>query len=151
MKQLLGSIVSGSLVEGLVMRISPQANIEDIKTGKFVSVEGSATQTFFSLITDLSLEVTHSDILLFPPSSQETLLNEVLKQKDIYATATLKPMLMLNNEQRPIPVKTIPPHFSSVYEATKEDVALIFGDEHDASKNFFNIGCPLDMETPGMS
>ena len=61
MKHLLGSIVSGSLVEGLVMRISPQANIEDIKTGKFVSVHGGKHK-FFSLITDLSLEVTHSDI-----------------------------------------------------------------------------------------
>ncbi|MFI5332730.1 MAG: helicase HerA domain-containing protein [Candidatus Babeliales bacterium] len=147
MKHLLGSIVSGSLVEGLVMRISPHANIEDIKTGKFVSVQGGK-HTFFSLITDLSLEVTHTDILLFPPKEQEKLLNEILKQKDIYATATLKPMLMLNHENRPIPVKTIPPHFSSVYEATKEDVALIFGNEDDVSKNYFNIGCPLDMETP---
>ena len=72
----------------------------------------------------------------------------MLKQKDIYATANLKLMLMLNHEKKPGPVKTIPPHFSTVYEATKQDVALIFGDENDASNNFFNIGTPLDMNTP---
>ena len=34
------------------------------------------------------------------------------------------------------PVKTIPPHFAPVYEATKQDIALIFGDENDASKRY---------------
>lgn len=147
MKKNLGHIVSGSLTEGLVMRISPDAHLEDVKTGKFVSVSGNQN-TFFSLITDLSLEVTHPDILLFPPSQEETLLSSILKQKDIYTTAVLKPMLMLNRENRPMPVKTIPPHFSIVHEATQKDVSLIFGDESEPSKKYFNVGCPLDMQTP---
>lgn len=147
MKTVLGTIISGSLTEGFVMRINPDTNLEEIKTGKFVSIVG-AKHTFFSLITDLTLEVSHPDILLFPPTSAEPLLSSILKQKDIYATANLKLMLMLNHEKKPSPVKTIPPHFATVYEATKQDVALIFGDEHDASNNFFNIGTPLDMNTP---
>jgi len=129
------------------MRINPNTNLEEIKTGKFVSIIGSK-HTFFSLITDLTLEVSHPDILLFPPTQSEPLLSAMLKQKDIYATANLKLMLMLNHEKKPSPVKTIPPHFSTVYEATKQDVALIFGDENDASNNYFNIGTPLDMNTP---
>lgn len=147
MKNLLGTIISGSLTEGFIMRINPETRLEDIKTGKFVSIEGSQHK-FFSLITDLTLEVTHSDILLFPPSPHEKLLNNVLKQKDIYATASLKPMLMLGSDGKPSPVKTIPSHFSNVFDATRHDVALIFGDEADESKKFFNIGCPLDMTTP---
>jgi DNA helicase HerA-like ATPase len=147
MKKILGHILSGSLIEGFTMRISPDANLEEIKTGKFVSIAGHQHK-FFSMITDLSLEVTHPDILLFPPSSEEKLLGHVLKQKDIYATATLKPMLMLSSDDRPLPVKTIPPHFSSVHEATQKDVALIFGDEAEPTKKYFNIGCPLDMSTP---
>lgn len=143
----LGHIISGSLIEGFVMRISPQTNLEDIKAGKFVSIVGNQYK-FFSLITDLSLEVTHPDILLFPPTPQEKLLTTTLKEKDVYATATLKPMLMLNKQLQPVPVKTVPPHFARVYEATKEDVALIFGDEHEPSKRYFNIGCPIDMSTP---
>ncbi len=147
MKTALGTIITGSLTEGFVMRINPDTNLEEIKTGKFVSIIG-AKHTFFSLITDLTLAVSHPDILLFPPTQSEPLLSAMLKQKDIYATANLKLMLMLNHEKKPGPVKTIPPHFSTVYEATKQDVALIFGDENDASNNFFNIGTPLDMNTP---
>lgn len=147
MKKNLGHIVSGSLTEGFVMRINPDAHLEDIKTGKFVSITGNQ-HTFFSLITDLSLEVTHPDILLFPPTAEEKLLSSVLRQKDMYATAVLKPMLMLNRENRPMPVKTIPPHFSAVHDATQKDVSLIFGDENEPSKKYFNVGCPLDMTTP---
>jgi DNA helicase HerA-like ATPase len=146
MKKLLGSIISGSLVEGFIMRVQPNTDLEDIKTGKFVCIAGKQN-SFFSLITDLKLEVTHPDILLFPPSTQETLLTSMLKQRDIYTTATLKPMLMLHKD-KPMPVKTIPPHFATVYEADKNDVALIFGDESEPTKRYFNIGSPLDMQTP---
>jgi uncharacterized protein len=146
-KQQIGSIISGSLTEGFAMRVHPDAPLEDIKTGKFVCIAGTHHK-FFSLITDLQLAVTHPDILLYPPTAHETLLTSLLKKRDIYATAMLKPMLMLDHENQPRPVKTIPPHFSPVFEATKQDVALIFGDENHPSKNFFSIGCPLDMQTP---
>jgi len=48
------------------------------------------------------------------------------------------------------PVKTIPSHFSPVYEADASDFALVFGqeDESDPSNTHFNIGKPLNMETP---
>ncbi|KKP29638.1 MAG: hypothetical protein UR12_C0004G0009 [candidate division TM6 bacterium GW2011_GWF2_30_66] len=149
MRKKLGHIISGSLIEGFVLRINPEIQLESIKTGKFVSIDGKQHK-FFSLITDLKLEVTSQDILLFPPDQddQESLLNSFLEKKDIYATANLKPMLMLAKDDKPSPVKTIPPHFSQVYEANNKDVALIFGDENDPSKKFFNIGTPLDMTTP---
>lgn len=146
MKKLLGHIVSGSLSMGFVMRINPNAVLEDIKTGKFVCITGGEYY-FFSLITDLSLAVTHPDILLFPPTAQEKLLTSVLKQKDIYATAELRPMIMLH-KGKSLPVKTIPSHFAPVFEATKQDIATIFGSEEDPSKRYFTIGCPLDMNTP---
>lgn len=147
MRKILGSIISGSLTDGFVMRVCPDAHIEDIKTGKFLSIVGNSYK-FFSLITDLSLQVTNPDILLFPPSPDEKPLLNMLKQRDIYATALLKPMLMLDQDNMPKPVKTIPHHFATVYEADKKDVALIFGDETEPSKKYFNIGCPLDMQTP---
>lgn len=129
------------------MRITPGTDLETIKTGKFLSIRGTH-HTFFSLITDLSLQVSNPDILLFPPTKEETLLSGLLAEKDMYATAVLKPMLMIGSDEQPKPVKTIPPHFASVYEADHKDVALIFGDEADVSKKYFNIGCPLDMQTP---
>ena len=147
MNNTLGTIVAGSLTEGLTMRISPKTDIELLKTGKFVSIEGEH-QRFFCLITDLKLEVTHPDILLFPPSPDEPLLKKALHTKDIYATATVRPMLVLTAEGKPAPVKTIPPHFAVVREATKEDITRIFGDEQDSQKRYFSIGSPLDMDAP---
>jgi len=147
MPKQLGHILTGSLTDGFLMRIAPDAHLEEIKTGKFVSIVGKH-HTFFSLITNLKLEVTHPDILLFPPDKDETLLSSVLRKKDMYATAELKLMLMLDKNNTPMPVKTVPPHFACVFEASAKDVALIFGDEQDASKKFFTIGSPLDMHTP---
>ncbi len=144
MNNLLGHIVTGSLTDGLTMRISPDAHLEQLKTGKFVAIEGE-NQRFFCLITDLSLEVTHPDILLFPPGPDEPLLKSALRSKDIYATAQLRPMLVLD-QGKTAPVKTIPPHFAQVHEATEKDIALIFGDEKDTSKRYFTIGSPLDMD-----
>ena len=51
-------------------------------------------------------------------------------------------------DNKPMPVKTIPPHFAPIYEATAKDVALIFGDEDDPSKRYFTIGSPLRYEHP---
>lgn len=147
MKKLLGHIIAGSLTEGFVMRINSSVNLEEIKTGKFVSIIGNQT-TFFSLVTDLKLEVSHPDILLYPPEPDDTMLSSILKHHDIYATATIRPMLMLDKLKTPMPVKSIPGHFAAVYEADSKDVALIFGDETEPTQRYFNVGHPLDMDTP---
>ena len=145
-RKRLGSIVSGSLADGLTMKLDAGCSLEDIKTGKFVSIHGLQYQ-FFSLITDLALQVTNPDILLFPPTAQETMLSSMIQHKDMYATVVLRPMLMLDRHGHKQPVKTIPAHFSTVYEASSADVAAIFGDE-ERDKKYFNIGVPLDMHTP---
>jgi len=145
-RKKLGHILSGSLVEGLVMRLESECELESVKTGKFVSVQGKEYK-FFSLITDLELQVTNQDILLFPPQEDEALLKSVLSKRDIYAKVQLRPMLMLDKNGKHMPVKTIPAHFAKVHEASKDDVALIFGDERE-SKKYFSIGTPLDMQTP---
>ena len=62
MSSKLGAIIGGSLVEGLTMRIDSNTPLESIKTGKFVSIVGK-DYVFFSLITDLTLEVTNQYIL----------------------------------------------------------------------------------------
>jgi len=147
MKKVLGKIIAGSLAEGFSVRINPNIATEEIKTGKFVSI-CSAKYKFFSLITDLKLEVSNPDILLFPPETHEKFLHDTLRKRDIYAVAQIKPMVILNEYNQVSPVKIIPPHFSPVLEVDAEDVALIFGDEKQANKRYFNIGHPLDMTTP---
>ena len=145
--EAIGQIISGSLSEGFIMRFSPTTDIETIKSGKFVCIQGHSHR-FFSIITDLTLETAHPEILQFPPSDKEDLLKHLLSTNSTYATAQLKPMLMLNKLNHISPVKTVPHHFAAVYEATKDDIATIFGDEKDPSNNYFNIGNPLDMDAP---
>lgn len=145
--QSLGIIVSGSLSEGLIMRINHSSKLQNIKTGKFLCIKGTY-QDFFSIITDIKLEVTNSDILLYPPTPEEKLLEKVIYNTDIYATATLRPMIGLNKSGQKVPIKTIPTHFTPVFEATDKDIKLIFGDENDKSNKYFNIGAPIDLKAP---
>jgi len=46
--------------------------------------------------------------------------------------------------REPKPVKTIPAHFTPVYPASEEEVALIFG--HEEQPGYFYVGDPLEME-----
>jgi hypothetical protein len=143
----IGIIITGSLADGLVMRLAPGTSLETVKTGKFVSIVGTSYR-FFSLITDITLAATNPDILLFPPTHEEEFLKEILQERDVYATAVLRPMLMVDANNRVMPVKTIPAHFAPVFEASTKDIALIFGDEQSPDRQYFSIGCPLDMQTP---
>ncbi|MCZ6634261.1 MAG: ATP-binding protein [bacterium] len=146
----IGVITRGSLTEGVEMKLNPDRSVEDVKAGKFVVIEGYKNQ-FFSMITDLSLDATNPEILLYPPHEGDRLLHSVLNGSSTYVTVNLRPMLMLEQGEEvvdePRPVKTIPSHFSKVVEADEEDVARVFGSE-SRDDRYFNMGTPLDMETP---
>ena len=47
-----------------------------------------------------------------------------------------------------LPVKTIPSHFSQVYDASESDFRAVFGWEDDPTRKNFEIGKPLDMDVP---
>ncbi len=53
-----------------------------------------------------------------------------------------------NSEVELLPVKTIPCHFSQVYEASERDFRIIFGWEDDPHRRNFAIGKPIDMDVP---
>ncbi|MHB0912016.1 MAG: helicase HerA domain-containing protein [Armatimonadota bacterium] len=144
----LGQIVKGSLVEGLSMKLSADQSVEDIRAGKFVVVDGDKNQ-FFSMITDLRLGSSSPGLLENPPRREDVLMQQVLAGTTAYGVVELRPMLMLEKGGEELrPVKTIPGHFSPVYQATAADVNRIFGDE-SLDPKFFQIGTPLDMdETP---
>jgi uncharacterized protein len=145
-EQELGMIVSGSLSNGLVMRFSHSTLVSHIKAGMFLSIETDAGR-IFSMVSDLQLESTTKDVILFPPFLHETMLRQVL-QDNVYATALLRPLIMVTTRNTIAPVKTIPPHFATVKSAQQEDISIIFGKETDTHKSYFNVGTPLDMQVP---
>ena len=143
----LGLITGGSLTEGLQMKLSPDRSIEEVKAGKFVVVFG-LYHKFFSLITDVKLDASSTNVLINPPSREDETLRQVLSGTSTYSTVELRPMLMIkHDDNEPKPVKTIPPHFALVSEAAEGDVSLVFGTE-DKGGRFYNIGSPLDMDIP---
>ncbi|MBN8662764.1 MAG: ATP-binding protein [Candidatus Obscuribacter phosphatis] len=145
----LGMITQGSLSAGLEMRLDGKQSVENLRVGRFVVIEGENNR-FFSMLTDVSLSSSNASVMLNPPANDAFLMS-VLSGTTTFGTVKLQPMLMLtkDQEERELrPVKTIPSHFSPVYEADAQDFALVFGDENEPGQAFFNIGQPLNMDVP---
>ncbi|MFS8859439.1 helicase HerA domain-containing protein [Synechococcus sp. H60.4] len=173
--QPLATVIQGSLSRGLEARLNPGVSVEDLRVGKFVVIQGERHR-FFGLLTDVTLATSNPQILVNPPRPEETLLQEVLAGTGTYGVIALTPMLMLVPRQTEgerlyplidpnrledggpalpgaeamelLPVKTVPAHFSQVYEARELDFRTVFGWEEDPTRRNFAIGQPLDMAVP---
>jgi DNA helicase HerA-like ATPase len=141
----LGTVVDGSLSAGLRVRINPRFSIEKLAVGRYVVIEGRQTgRRFFGIITDIALDASNPDLIRRPPTSSDDFVVDIYSGSVAFGTMQISPMLVLDEEQgEPRPVKTIPSHFSQVFEASSQDVELVFGEE---DKVHFYIGTPLDME-----
>jgi len=138
----LGRIIRGSLLEGIEARLADEVSVEDVRVGRFVVVEGSRHR-FFSAVHDVKLANTNEDVLLRPP--EDDFVQQVFRGTNTYATVDLRPKLLIEHGETGVrPVKTIPPHFAVVREASDEDVALVFGEDSPTS---MPIGTPLEMRS----
>jgi DNA helicase HerA-like ATPase len=170
LEQPLGSVIQGSLSQGLEVRLHPDISVEEMRVGKFLVVQGIRSR-FFCMLTDVTLGTSTPRILANPPDPANTFLQEVLAGSGTYGTIDLTPMLMIMQEQgkgensnlevksksrQPqsseeielLPVKTIPSHFSQVYDASERDFRAVFGWEDDPLRRNFAIGQPIDMDVP---
>ena len=176
----LGSVIQGSLSQGLEVRLHPDVSVEDMRVGKFLVVRGVRSQ-FFCMLTDVVLGTGSQRILAHPPEPDNQFLQAVLAGTGTFGTINLTPMLMFtqreegaksqgrkdkqasqasspayaasfaaqsNVEADLLPVKTIPAHFSQVYDASERDFRVIFGWEDDPHRRNFAIGQPIDMDVP---
>ena len=181
LEQPLGSVVQGSLSQGLEVRLHPDVLVEDMRVGKFLVVQGMRSR-FFCMLTDVSLGTGSPRILANPPDPN-SFLQEVLAGTGTFGTINLTPMLMFTpggerGEEKAqnsklktqnsklsssklssyaaqtsadielLPVKTIPGHFSQVYDASERDFRAVFGWEDDPQRRNFAIGQPIDMAVP---
>jgi len=165
----LGLVVQGSLSQGLEVRLNPDISVEEMRVGKFLTIQGQRSR-FFCLLTDVILGTASQRIFTNPPHPGDDFLREVLAGSSTYSTIELAPMLMMTPEaaggDRPerrdtalasfdtnsnsdvmlLPVKTIPSHFSQVFDASERDFRIVFGWEDDPQRRNFAVGKPLDME-----
>ncbi|MEX0875312.1 MAG: ATP-binding protein [Actinomycetota bacterium] len=136
----LGRVIRGSLLDGIEVRLGDDVSVEDVRVGRFVVVDGYRHR-FFSAIHDVKLANTNEDVLLRPPD--DGFVQEVLRGTNTYATIDLRPKLLLERGEDGVrPVKTIPPHFATVREASDDDVSTVFGAE---GLTTLPIGTPLEM------
>ena len=144
-RKRLGVITSGSLADGLTARVDASQTIESLRVGQFLLIQG-VQHEFFAMLTDVELAATSANVLIDPPSD-DAFLQEVLVGTTTYGNIALRPSLMLPRDvtEGLLPVKTIPAHFSPVYDADEHDFTRVFGKE-DATH--FEIGRPLDMNVP---
>ncbi len=208
-EQPLGSVIQGSLSDGLEVRLHPDVSVEDLRVGKFLVVRGRKAR-FFCMLTDVSLGTSSNRILVDPPSPEDDFLRDVLAGSGTFGTVDITPMLMFvpqtsevsgaefpatefppaelpsvepatngrakrsrqgsrgaaiddarsgsgalasysansNADVQLLPVKTIPSHFSQVYDASDRDFRIVFGWEDDPTRVNFAIGMPIDMDVP---
>ena len=144
----LGIVVSGSLSDGISVRMDGNTSVEDVVVGHYVTIEGQKHR-FLGMITDVKLDTSDQRMTFFPPSMDDAFSAEVLSGTSAYGLLNVTPYLVIGdadqaNTNEPQPVKTIPGHFSPVGMASDSDIELVFGKE-DGKK--FWIGNPLDMET----
>jgi len=79
---------------------------------------------------------------IFYPNSSKT--NG--KKSSAENLASLQPQTSADIEL--LPVKTIPSHFSQVFDAKETDFRAVFGWEDDPYRRNFAIGKPIDMDVP---
>ncbi|MGB3650944.1 MAG: ATP-binding protein [Rivularia sp. (in: cyanobacteria)] len=92
-----------------------------------------------------------SPMLMFTPESNESDFegdNKSAKIKAAVNTSLASFQAQTSTTMELMPVKTIPSHFSQVYEASQDDFRRVFGWEDDPQRKNFSIGQPLDMEVP---
>jgi uncharacterized protein len=177
----LGSVIQGSLSQGLEVRLHADVSVEDMRVGKFLVVQGRRSR-FFCMLTDVTLGTASLRILANPPDPSNTFLQDVLAGTGTYGTINLTPMLMFTpkddgdkrqeldernskngkkskgsslasyeaqtNAIELLPVKTIPSHFSQVFDASERDFRAVFGWEDDPQRRNFAVGQPIDMDVP---
>jgi hypothetical protein len=141
----LGTVIGGSLSAGLQVKLNPGLTLEKLAVGRYVVIQGKESgRTFFGLITDIALQSSNPELAHRPPSAEDEFLAEVYRGEVAYGTMHVTPMLALDQgDDQPRPIKTIPSHFSAVYEASAEDVERVFGAE---DKTHFYLGTPLEMD-----
>jgi DNA helicase HerA-like ATPase len=176
--QPLGSVIQGSLTGGLEVRLHPDISVEDMRVGKFLVVQGMRSRFFCMLTDvalgtanqriianppsweDTFLRevlagsgtygtVNLAPMLMFTPeeSPEDSPVNGNGKSaKKSSGLASFEAQTSTTMEL--LPVKTIPTHFSQVYEASEEDFRRVFGWEDDPIRKNFSIGKPLDMDVP---
>jgi len=137
----IGFVVAGSFSEGLTFRLHKSVNIENIRIGDYVVVEGKNFD-FLCLIEDIRLANTTDEVFFDPP---KTVLEKSAISSFVYTEISIFPFLMFDKSSLTSyskSIKTLPAHFSMVRFAKDEDFQKISKEETS-----LYIGTPLTSQS----
>ncbi len=143
----MGLVVGGSLSRGVEVRLDATFAVERVKVGGFVTIQGQA-QRFFGIVSDVALETSDQSVRSAPPDISDPFVASVMSGTGAYAIVNVVPQLVLNNDplsiiEGPQSARSIPTHFTPVFQASDEDIRMVFGAEDERR---VWVGSPLDME-----
>ncbi len=138
----LGVVVGGSISRGLSIKLDPHVAIEELAIGRYIVIRGQHKR-FFCMINDISLNTTNPHIESDPPDINDRFLTEIYNGTIVYSIIKVMPMLVIDEREGPLPVKTIPGHFRQAFNATEDDVNKVFGDDDGTH---FHIGSPVELQ-----
>lgn len=138
----LGVVVGGSISRGLSIKLDPHVAIEELAIGRYIVIRGQHKR-FFCMINDISLNTTNPHIESDPPDIGDRFLTEIYNGTIVYSIIKVMPMLVIDEREGPLPVKTIPGHFRQAFNATEDDVNKVFGDDDDTH---FYVGSPVELQ-----
>lgn len=143
LRSRLGIVVSGSLNDGLDVKLDRDTIIEGLAVGSYVTIDGQTGRKFFGLVTDIRLEAADTNVQKMPPAMDD-FIAQIYRGTTVYGVLHVKPMLVLESGSAEIrPVKSVPAHFTPVFRATPEEVRTIFAAE---GKETYEIGASVDDE-----
>ena len=110
---------------------------QTVQEGAFVVVNNAAAEDeYFGLIADIKLGTTNPEFATNPITRLNALTQKCVKTHTLYKTVKILPALMKRKGvDKLFSVKRLPDHHDPIRMATKEDIALVFGDP-DETNNF---------------
>ena len=88
----LGMVVSGSLGDGVEVKLDPAVSIEEVRVGRYVTIEGDRMR-FFGVVTDVSLGSTDPTLRLNPPDVSDPYIADVVSGTTAFGIVDVEPLL----------------------------------------------------------
>jgi len=111
----LGLVVSGSLSEGLDVRLDSGRSVEEMAVGKYVIIQGQRAR-FFAILDDVRLRSTTAEIAWSLPELADDFSREVMAGTATFGSLHVVPYLKTGPtaDTSYEPAKTVPGHFAEV-------------------------------------
>jgi len=142
---MIGRIKSGSFRDGIIVQLSSDHSIEELRIGEFVKVEGKNLD-FIGMITDMRLNIINPDVFIAPPENND-LLKNAINGIMVNSEVEFYPLVSIERNNNIIhSVKSIPAQFDEMIPVNQKDMDLILMSGLSKDDKPFEIGNILTMD-----